>query len=427
MTLQQTIATTSALEGIGLHKGTPSRLLFRPAESNHGIVFRRMDLPDQPVIPAKLENVRQAHRGTTIGVGNAVVHTVEHVLAAVVGLGIDNIIIEIDGEEPPAGDGSARVFARALHDAGIKSLDEPAQICSLKEVFWVEEQEKMLSFSPSDTFEITFTLDYKGCPALQQTVHLEINEKSFLETIGEARTFGFIGEIESLKAQNLALGGTLANAVVFDQEGRVMNPEGLRDSRECVIHKILDMIGDLALVGKRIKGHFMAYRTGHAVNVKMGKQLCERFAKQTERNASSMMNIDQIKKILPHRYPFLLVDRILSIVPGESAVGIKNVTANEEFFNGHFPEKPVMPGVLIVEAMAQVAGVVFLSQPEHQGKLPFFVGIDRVRFRRPVVPGDRLEFKAKAIKVRSNTGKVEVEARVDSELVSSGELMFTIL
>jgi beta-hydroxyacyl-ACP dehydratase FabZ len=193
------------------------------------------------------------------------------------------------------------------------------------------------------------------------------------------------------------------------------------------LHKILDLVGDLTLSGRRVKGHVMAYKSGHALNVKFAKMLSERFAEQEERKQGSMMNIEQIQAILPHRYPFLLVDKILSLDPGKTAVGIKNVTANEEFFQGHFPGKPVMPGVLICEAMAQVAGVLFLSQPEHKGKTPFFVGIDKVRFRRPVVPGDRLELSVKVLKVRGNTGKVEVEAKVDSELAASGEFMFTIL
>lgn len=427
MNKQTTIERTVKLAGKGLHKGNPSVIVFLPAEANHGIVFRRSDLPEQPLISATLGNVQHAHRGTTIGRAGAVVHTVEHVLASVMGLGIDNVLIEIEGDEPPACDGSAELFIKSLSEAGIRQLDADVDYCQLKESFWLEENGKTIVYRPSSKLEITFSIDYPNFPMLQQTHHVVVDTENFAETIGYARTFGFFEEHEGLKSQNLALGGSMENAIVFDKNGEVMNPGGLKQEKECVTHKILDLIGDLALIGTRIKGHIIAHRTGHAINIKIGKMICNRLKLQKERKDTSMMNIEQIKEILPHRYPFLLVDRILSIVPGESALGIKNVTANEEFFNGHFPGKAVMPGVLLVEAMAQVAGVLFLSQPEHKGKLPFFVGIDKIRFRRPVVPGDRLEFSVKTLRIRGNTGKVAVEAKVETELVASGELMFTIL
>lgn len=425
---QKTIRNTISLSGVGLHTGQPACLTFRPARPGTGIVFRRMDLPGTPEVPANVLNVREVTRGTTIGSENgAVVHTVEHVMAALYGMGIDNAEVEIDGAEPPVLDGSSLRFAEGLRNAGIVGQGVPAKICEVGDICEFSDGDKSIVHLPSDRFEITFRLSYNDNIIPPQSVHIVVDETTFIERIGRARTFGFENEFDMLKEKRLALGGSLENAVVVKRDGSVMNPDGLRDPEEFALHKILDLIGDLALTGRRMKGHIIACRTGHAWNVKLARRLCEVYHQQEERNRGQMMNIEEIKQVLPHRYPFLLVDRMVSIEPGISAVGYKNVTTNEEFFNGHFPQRPVMPGVLIVEAMAQVAGVLFLSQPENKGKIPFFCGIDRARFRKPVVPGDRLEMHVKVLKVRGPTGKVEVEAKVDGEIVAGGELMFTIV
>lgn len=424
---QFTIAESVKLEGVGLHTGKPVALLFKPAEENSGIIFRRIDLDGRPEIKACLDNVVATNRGTVIRQNEAQVHTVEHVLAAISGSGIDNVEIEISSEEPPAGDGSARVYLDLIESVGKKAQNQAREYLRFDSTFWLKDDDKYMAYLPSDRFEISFTLDYNNGLLERQAAHIEINEENFRARIGPARTFGFEYEFEMLAANNLARGGSLENAIVIGNDGKIKNPGGLRDHQEFVLHKILDFIGDFSLLGRRVKGHFIAEKTGHGFNVRFARLLKEKICLSQQRKDSNMMYIEEIKEILPHRYPFLLVDRILSIVPGESIVGIKNVTANEEFFNGHFPAKPVMPGVLIVEAMAQVAGVLFLSQPENKGKVPFFCGIDKVRFRRPVVPGDRLEFTAKVLKVRGNTGKVEAEARVDGELVAGGELMFQLV
>lgn len=424
---QFTLTRTCKCEGLGLHTGKQVSMEFVPAPENTGILFERSDLPGNPRIRPILDNVVATNRGTVISEHGAAVHTVEHVLSALSGCGVDNLIVRLSSEEPPALDGSAGNFVEMIEQAGLKSQIAERSYCALKEVFTLSDGEKAMSYLPSDKFEVTYHLAYTDNLVEPRHLHICIDEAMFKKRVCRARTFGFEREFVMLKENNLARGGSLENAIVIDNNGKVVNPEGLRDEDELILHKILDLVGDFALIGMPVRGHIIAERTGHGFNVKFAKMLRAKFAEAQQRKESKMMYIQEIKEILPHRYPFLLVDRILSIVPGESIVGIKNVTANEEFFNGHFPGKPVMPGVLMVEAMAQVAGVLFLSQPEHKGKVPFFCGIDKVRFRRPVVPGDRLEFHIKVLKVRGNTGKVSAEARVDGELVTGGELMFQIV
>jgi len=424
---QHTIATPVRIEGIGLHTGKPVQMEFIPADAGTGVVFIRTDLAGEPIIKADLANVVSTNRGTIISENGASVNTVEHVLAALRGSGVDNLTIRISNEEPPAGDGSSLKFVELVKQAGLVPQNADRTDCRVNEIFSLVEGEKSMVYLPSDRFEVTYHLAYRDNIIPPQHIHVVVDEQSFVSRIGHARTFGFEHEFEMLKNHNLARGGSLENAVVINNSGGVVNPEGLREKHELILHKVLDLVGDFSLIGRQVKGHIIAERTGHNFNVKFARLLNEKFNQSLTRKDSDMMYIEEIKSILPHRYPFLLVDRILSIVPGESIIGIKNVTANEEFFNGHFPGKPVMPGVLMVEAMAQVAGVLFLSQPEHKGKTPFFCGIDNVRFRRPVVPGDRIEFHAKVLKVRGNTGKVEAEARVDGELVTGGELMFQLV
>lgn len=424
---QFTLANNSRCEGLGLHTGKPVDMELLPAPANTGIVFIRSDLENTPSIRPVLDNVVSTNRGTIISENGASVNTVEHVLSALHGCGIDNLYIRLSNEEPPALDGSAEKFVELVDQAGIVAQEADRTFCCLKDIFTISEGDKAMTYLPSDKFEVTYHLAYADNLVAPRHLHIEINPDIFRKRICRARTFGFEREFQMLKEHNLARGGSLENAIVIDNNGKIVNPEGLRDEDELILHKILDLIGDFALLAMPVRGHIIAERTGHSFNVKFAKMLRAKFAESQQRKEDKMMYIEEIKEILPHRYPFLLVDRIISMVPGESIVGIKNVTANEEFFNGHFPKKPVMPGVLMVEAMAQVAGVLFLSQPEHKGKVPFFCGIDKVRFRRPVVPGDRLEFSIKVLKVRGSTGKVEAEARVDGELVTSGELMFQIV
>lgn len=425
---QTTLAESVSIDGIGLHTGKPVSLEFCPAEADSGIFFIRTDLPDLPKIDANINNVTSTNRGTTIEQNGVTVCTVEHVLASLYGLGIDNCKININGQEPPATDGSSAEYASTIKNAGKSILKtERKEDLFCNKSFSLVEDDKQMHYLPSDKFEITFRLEYSNNILPAQVCNIVVNENSFFERISIARTFGFEHEFDMLAKNNLALGGSLKNAVLIDNSGKIKNPEGLRDPQELVMHKILDLIGDFALTKKHIKGHIIANKTGHSLNIKFAKLLLEKSQQYATRKETNEMNIEEIKEVLPHRYPFLLVDRIISIDPGKSIVGMKNVTANEDFFNGHFPGQPVMPGVLIVEAMAQVAGVLFLSQPDNKGKTPFFCGIDKIRFRRPVVPGDRLDMTAKVLKLRGNTGKVEAETRVDGKLVTAGELMFQMI
>lgn len=426
-TYQYTVSTPVVIKGIGLHTGKPVKLEFCPAAENSGISFIRTDLPECPMIPALIDNVVSTKRGTTIAHNGVSVHTVEHVLASLAGSGITNCQIRMSNEEPPAADGSALDYVKLIEKAGFTRQDCKSDFYSVSESFSLKDGEKSMIYLPSDKFEVTFTLDYANNILPSQTFHIEINPDTFSTRICKARTFGFEHEFEMLAANNLARGGSLENAILIDNNGEIRNPEGLREEHELILHKILDLVGDFALLGRKIRGHFIAKRTGHSFNIRFARLFREQFLNSIARKDLTKMYIEEIKKILPHRYPFLLVDRITSIVPGETITGYKNLTANEEFFNGHFPEKPVMPGVLMIEAMAQVAGVLFLAQPEHKGKTPFFCGIDKVRFRKPVVPGDRLEFSVKVLRVRGNTGKVRAEARVDGDLITSGELMFQLV
>lgn len=424
---QHTLAKTVSVEGIGLHTGKPVKMEFVPAPENTGVVFVRTDLEGEPTIKASFQNVASTVRGTVLTENNVSVNTVEHILSALRGCGVDNLFVKLSNEEPPICDGSARVFVEMIDDAGIVPQEAERTVFCIKDMIKLQEPGKCMIYTPSDKFEVTFTLSYDDNIVPAKTIHVEINEETYRSIIADSRTFGFEHEFEFLKANNLARGGSLENAIVINNDGTIRNPEGLRDENELIKHKILDLIGDFALLGGAIKGSIIAERTGHGFNAKFARLFNEKYNESVRSKEQKMMYIDDIKKCLPHRYPFLLVDRVTSVVPGESITGYKNVTANEEFFTGHFPGQPVMPGVLLIEAMAQLAGVLFLSQPEYNGKTPFFCGVDSVRFKRQVVPGDRIDISAKVLKVRGLTGKVATEIRVDGEFVTSGELMFQLI
>lgn len=424
---QHTLAKSVGVEGVGLHTGKPVKMEFAPAPENTGIVFVRTDIEGNPTIKASFENVASTVRGTVLTENNVSVNTVEHVLSALRGCGVDNLFVKLSDEEPPICDGSALKFVEMIDEAGKVVQNADRVVFALKDMIQLNDAGKRMVYTPSDKFEVTFTLSYDDNIVPPKTIHVEITEDSYRELISGSRTFGFEHEFEFLKANNLARGGSLENAIVINKDGTIRNQEGLRNPDELVRHKILDLIGDFALLGGEIKGNIIAERTGHAFNAKFARLFNEKYNLSLKRKEQNMMYLDDIKKCLPHRYPFLLIDRITSIVPGEYITGYKNVTANEEFFMGHFPEKQVMPGVLLIEAMAQVAGVMFLALEEYKGKTPIFLGVDKVRFRRQVIPGDRVDFTAKTIKVRGLTGKVETEARVEGELVTSGELMFQLV
>lgn len=423
---QHTLAKAISVEGIGLHTGKAVKMEFVPAPENTGIVFIRTDIEGEPSIKASFKNVTSTVRGTVLTENEISVNTVEHVLSALRGCGIDNLFVRLSNVEPPICDGSAKKFVEMIDEAGKVSQEANRIIYHLKEKISLHADGKSMIYIPSEKFEVVFTLSYDNNIVPPKTFGLELNEENYRKLIAPSRTFGFEHEFEFLKANNLACGGSLENAIVINNDGSIRNPEGLRDENELIKHKILDLIGDFALLGGDIKGTIIAVRTGHGFNAKFARLFNEKFNDALRSKEDKMMNIDEIKKCLPHRYPMLLVDRVTSIVPGESITGYKNVSANEEFFNGHFPNKSIMPGVLLIEAMGQLSGILFLSQPEYKDRIPMFLGIDRVRFRRQVVPGDRLDISAKVLKTRGLTGKMETQITVDGELVTSAELLFQL-
>jgi UDP-3-O-[3-hydroxymyristoyl] N-acetylglucosamine deacetylase / 3-hydroxyacyl-[acyl-carrier-protein] dehydratase len=464
--LQHTIKKTVSYKGRGLHTGNDTTITFKPAPENYGIKFVRVDLENHPEIPATIDYVKQnisidSLRGTTIKLGDAEVHTVEHVLAATVGLQIDNIRIEINANEPPIGDGSVMPFVNKLLEAGVEQQNEPRDFVVIQEPISYRDEKRGIEFAalPTDDYRLTVMIDYKN-PALgSQHSGLFAMEKEFITEFAPARTFCFLHEVESLIDQGLIKGGDIDTAIVFvDREltnedisklknklgidnnvdlgkSGILNDKELRFKNEPCRHKLVDLIGDLALVGVPIKAQILAARPGHQSNIEFAKILRELYKKQKLTRKYSdvstkgvIFDINAIKKILPHRYPFLLVDKIIEFEPGKKITGIKNVTLNEDFFNGHFPGKPVMPGVLIVESMAQVGGILLLKDGEDvENKLVLFMGIDNVKFRRPVVPGDQLVMELSMLKARRSTFKMAGKAYVQGELVCEAEMMAAII
>jgi len=453
---QVTVAGEARVKGTGLHTGTPSEVVFRPAPINTGVVFRRMDLEGTPEIPALIDYVQDLSRGTTIGKGEVKVHTVEHLLAALAGLQVDNVYVDIYGIEPPVCDGSALEFVKAVKEVGLEEQDSPRDYIIIEEMIGYDavkgEGVELLAI-PDDGFRITFMIDYQN-PAIgtQYTSMFSIDE--FETEYAAARTFCFLSEVEMLKEAGLAKGGTPENALVvidkpwnegevaylkslFDKDmavskgdNGILNGVPLRFPNEFVRHKTLDLIGDLYLLGHPIKGHIMAARSGHKANIELVRKIRSIWEKnrikmkyQEAKTDGFLLDVNAIKKIMPHRYPFLLVDRIIDLIPGKKVVGIKNVTVNEPFFMGHFPERPVMPGVLLIEAMAQVGGILMLdAETRTDDKLIFFTGINKAKFRKPVEPGDQVRFELEIVRRRQTYYTMAGKGYVKGDTVVEAEL-----
>jgi len=422
---QRTLADGLEFEGVGLHSGLPVHLQILPAETGTGIRFRRVDLADRPEIAARVEHVVEVDRGTTLAVGEVRVRTVEHVLSALAGSGVDNAVIEIDAPEPPAGDGSARIFAEGLARVGTSEQGATARFIDIREDLTVEEGDSRYVASPSSFFEVSATIRFDHPLIGRQFASFEIAPASYLADVAGARTFGFENEIEELRARGLARGGSLDNAIVLNEAGLHEGVE-LRYPDEFVRHKVLDIVGDLALLGGRLRGHVVAQRPSHRGNVALAREILARTKKAAR--AEPVMRIHQILQFLPHRYPLLLVDRVLEFEERKRIVGLKNVTINEPFFVGHFPGHPIMPGVLIIEAMAQVGGLLVMDSVENpEDKLVLFMALDNVKWRKPVTPGDQLRFEVEVVQIRGRTARMKGVAIVEGQVVAEAEMMARVV
>ncbi|HEX8362088.1 MAG TPA: bifunctional UDP-3-O-[3-hydroxymyristoyl] N-acetylglucosamine deacetylase/3-hydroxyacyl-ACP dehydratase [Longimicrobium sp.] len=421
---QNTIAAPGAVEGVGLHTGEPVRMRVLPAPVNTGIVFRRTDLEGSPSIPAHVSHVVGTDLGTTIGIGEARVHTVEHFLAAAVTHGIDNAIVELDAAEPPAGDGSARIFDQLLASCGVEEQDAPVKFLTVDAPFSVNKGVAQYVVAPSDTLRVSTTIEFEHPLIGRQFGSFKLGT-SLREDVLAARTFGFLRDVEAMRGRGRAQGGSADNAVVLTDDGTLDGMQ-LRFPDEFVRHKTLDVIGDLALVGARIQGHIVAEKPGHAGNVALAQQLIARAAKKALTRPT--LSIEQIMHYLPHRYPFLLVDRVVEFEERKRIVGLKNVTINEPFFQGHFPGRPVMPGVMIIEAMAQVGGLLVLENVENlEDKVIYFMALDNVRWRRPVTPGDQIRFEVELTQMRGPTVKMRGIGTVDGQLAAEADMMARVV
>lgn len=435
MECQKTIAREASFSGIGLHTGNLTTITFKPAPPGRGITFYRVDLPNKPGVKADIDHVVDVSRGTTIGINGFKVHTVEHVLAAIAGLGIDNLDIEVDANETPVGDGSSFPFMQTLKRAGIVDQDTEKRFIKIEEPVYYKKDDVTLSVLPADELRITMTIAYDHVAVGTQYASFTITPGSFEHEIASARTFCFLRDVKMLQERGLIQGGSLENAVVIGDDS-ILNDE-LRWPDEPVRHKILDLLGDMFLLGRPVKGHVIAVKSGHAMHVNFSKQIKRRLLNGHTRIESkheadvprtAALDVNTIMKVLPHRFPFLLVDRILSFEPFTRVVGIKNVTVNEPFFQGHWPSMPVMPGVLIVEVMAQVSSVlIFGERPGEPRKIAFFLGIERAKFRRTVVPGDQLIVEAEMLQLRRNACRVRAVARIDGAIAAETEMMFGLM
>ncbi|MBK6941637.1 MAG: UDP-3-O-[3-hydroxymyristoyl] N-acetylglucosamine deacetylase [Planctomycetes bacterium] len=427
---QKTLRAPLELKGIGLHTGRETTVKVLPAGPDQGVIFVRTDLPDAPHIPATLDFLAQGARRTALKNGEAEVNTVEHLFAAFLGLGVDNAEIHIDGPELPGLDGSAIPFAEAIQKIGlVEQKSQRIQFIADKPLHVTEgDATVMLVPNEQDELRLSYTLDLPGSGYSAQFVEVALNAETFCRDIAPARTFVLRAEADQLRAAGLGQGANTENTLVID-DGKVLE-NVLRFPDEFARHKLLDLAGDLFLAGVDIRGRVLATRSGHGTNRALVRLVADEMkarevAGQVGRDSG--VDIREILQLLPHRYPFLLIDRVIELEGYRRAVGIKNVTINEPFFQGHFPSQPIMPGVLILEAMAQLAGVLLLRRLENTGKLAVLWSIDKVKLRRSVIPGDQLRIEIEATKVRDTIGQVQAWARVNDKTAAEAVLTFTLI
>jgi UDP-3-O-[3-hydroxymyristoyl] N-acetylglucosamine deacetylase/3-hydroxyacyl-[acyl-carrier-protein] dehydratase len=436
MAKQKTIQREVSLKGIGIHTANKVNLTFKPAEVDNGVNFIRTDLASRPKIKASVEHLlpqSSSMRRTSIAQDAVEIHTLEHLMAALAGVGIDNINIEIDNNELPGLDGSSLEFFEVLNKAGIKEQEKIRQDYSIKEPIFAEEDGASIVVVPARELKISYMVSYDHPLLKAQFMEINLNASVFKNELVCARTFCLEDEAEELRQQGLGLGANYENTIVLGKNGVIKNK--LRYEDEFIRHKILDLLGDLYILGVPIKGHVIALRSGHSLNLKLVKKI----EQQRQRYAlggvgidyhpreGEELNTEEIMKILPHRPPFLFVDKIIRLEIGRRAVGIKNLSMDDYFFKGHFPGKPVMPGVLIIESMAQVGGVMMLAPEENRGKLAFFLAANNIKFRKTVVPGDQLVLEVTAGKIKSKTGQVHGQALVDGKVVAEADLLFALV
>tara|TARA_B110000014_G_scaffold253973_1_gene234018 strand:+ start:667 stop:2034 length:1368 start_codon:yes stop_codon:yes gene_type:complete len=445
---QQTLAKPASFSGVGLHSGNKVSMTLLPAPPNSGVIFRRVDLDSRAEIPAQVGNVAETDRSTTLSRGNAKVQTVEHVLAALYGFGVTNAVVELDSSEPPVADGSARQFCKMIREAGIEAQAERVEPVQVTEPIEYTHNGTVISAFPHDGFKITCTSSDKG-GRFTQFFSVELTPETWESEIAQARTFCFYEEIEYLIKNGLIRGGSLENAIVI-RDDAVLTAEPMRYREEFVRHKILDIIGDLSLVGAPLRGHIVAVKPGHAANCGLARRILQQARRplvaaqsfsppgdkpvkqptqpmqpQVSEETTAPLDSEQIMQILPHRYPFLMVDRVTRI-DGNQITAEKNVTINEPYFQGHFPGHPIMPGVLQLEAMAQVAGILTLKQADNAGKIAYFMAAEKVKWRKPVKPGDVLQIDIELLRARGKVAKAKGVCTVRGEVVSEAEITFTL-
>jgi len=427
---QRTIREPVDLSGRGLFSGREVHVRLLPADPSSGFIFVRTDLPDSPVVPATVEALGEGFRCTALNWNNVEVKVTEHLLAACTGLQVDNLMIELDGDELPALGGSAADWARAIQDAGIQEQKTERTVIELERTLAVSDGNSTIVATPADEeLTISYVLEFEEGYRAPEVFTVRLEPERFMQDLAPARTFGFDTDYDQFKRLGLGGGVDDENTFVLCRDGAVQRPLSrteaeLRFSNEPVRHKILDFLGDLAVINADLHAQVIAVRSGHKLNAVFAGRLMRLIE---EERPEEFLDVGEIIRVLPHRYPFLMIDRIVRIEGEQKIVGLKNVSINEHFFQGHYPDYPLMPGVLQLEALAQTAGVLLLRKLEHAGKVPFLVRMDGVKLRRPVRPGDQLLLEAEAVRIRSRSATIKARATVDGDVACEAEMSFMLV